>query len=548
GTSATAMGSSECGSVGNPPYTSPPPFSAMPYLIQGHDYLLLISHFSGSGQSGYQLSFSGGTASITDTKQPLVSSANAVCLSVIGVRLNKKMSCSSLTASGSEFNISPLPPGVAIVSAVGDSCSSGFDMDSLTLTLNADLTPGNYTLTAVNGTDGNTILDNCGTPIPAGQSVNFAAIPPKPTPLGAVLAPGCAPTVLKIAFNGPSPIQCSSIAADGSDFSVSGGVQVTAASGICDANGLTDTVLVQLSAPIQKGGNYQLWLQTGSDGNTLVNFCGLPTPQGFAMFSTMDTVSAKAFVGQIHYGCVQDTIAFTYPSENQVSQWQWTFNGTDTSGLQNPSQRIYPDSGSETVSLAVSNGVCSDSTSAVFVLDNAIHAKFEAPNVLCPKDYATILDMSSGPTINSWSWDFGDGTTNGEETPPDHLFPQTGLETSYTISLVVANALGCKDTASQKIDVLRSCYIAVPGAFTPNGDGVNDYLYPLNALNAENLDFKVFDRWGQLVFETRNWMKKWDGTVDGHPQPAGTYVWMLSYVDKETGKRIFQKGTSLLIR
>jgi gliding motility-associated-like protein len=100
----------------------------------------------------------------------------------------------------------------------------------------------------------------------------------------------------------------------------------------------------------------------------------------------------------------------------------------------------------------------------------------------------------------------------------------------------------------QKIDVLKTCFIAVPGAFTPNGDGVNDYLYPLNALKAVDLQFRVYNRWGQMVFETTNWLNKWDGTMGGHPQPAGVYVWTLAYTDPDTGKRIIQKGTSILIR
>jgi gliding motility-associated-like protein len=94
---------------------------------------------------------------------------------------------------------------------------------------------------------------------------------------------------------------------------------------------------------------------------------------------------------------------------------------------------------------------------------------------------------------------------------------------------------------------LDNCYIAVPTAFTPNGDGLNDYLYPLNAYKATNLSFKVFNRTGQLVFETKDWTVKWDGTIKGAKQASGVYVWMLDYNDV-TGKRISLKGTTLLIR
>jgi len=511
---------------------------------------LLVSHFSGSGQSGYKLTFSGGTASITDTTQPALAAAQAICNSIIGVRLNKSMTCASLTSTGSDFSITPMPPGIQIVSGAGNNCGSGFDMDSVTLTLSGPLPAGSYTVSAVNGTDGNTLLDVCGTAIPVGQGVSFTVSPPAPTPMGVLLPPGCAPNVLTLVFNGPSPIQCSSIAADGSDFAVTGGsrISVTGASGSCDASGLTDTIRVQLSAPIQSAGSYQLTLQVGSDGNTLLNYCGFSTPPSSVAFTTKDTVSAAAFSEQIRWGCKQDTIVYTYPSEDGVNQWVWVFNGSDISQAQDPPPQIYSVFGSETMTLKVSNGVCSDSTQTVNVLGNGIEAKFEAPMMLCPKDFAQFVNNSTGSTISAYSWSFGDGTTSDQQVPPDHLFPQTGEETKYTVMLVVGNSLGCSDTARQVIDVLKTCFIAVPGAFTPNGDGVNDYLYPLNALKAVDLQFRVYNRWGQLVFQTTNWLVKWDGTTGGRPQPAGTYAWTLSYTDGDTGKRIVQNGTSILIR
>ncbi len=62
------------------------------------------------------------------------------------------------------------------------------------------------------------------------------------------------------------------------------------------------------------------------------------------------------------------------------------------------------------------------------------------------------------------------------------------------------------------------------------------------------MTFKVFNRFGQMVFETHEWTQRWDGTMNGNRQPAGAYVWFLEYTDRDTGKHIFQKGTSVLIR
>ena len=114
--------------------------------------------------------------------------------------------------------------------------------------------------------------------------------------------------------------------------------------------------------------------------------------------------------------------------------------------------------------------------------------------------------------------------------------------------LIVTNNIGCADTAIQTIGVVNNCYIAVPNAFTPNGDGLNDFLFPTNAYKATNLQFKIFNRFGQLLFSTTNWTQKWDGKFKGQPADPGTYVWLLQYTNIDTGLRIDQKGTTVLIR
>jgi len=548
GTSANATSLYECASTNiNGRITNPPIFSKMPDLIQGHDYLLMVSHFSGSDQSGYKLSFGGGTASITDTTPPAIKHVSPICDGTrIRVELNKKMECSTLAADGSDFILSPSPPGVKIVAAYAVNCA-GFDLDTLVVVTNGPLPAGDYSVIMNTGTDGNTLLDICGTPIPVGQSASFHLVPPGPTPMDSIAPVDCAPDVLQLVFK--KEIECSSIASDGSDFTVQGATPVTVigAYGQCDTGNRTYRVLVKLSAPLVKAGSYRIYLAAGSDGNTLIDECGFLSPPASLPFTTGDTVSAKLMTDNILPGCKTDTIIYKYPDANGVNKWEWVFDGTDTSRAQDPPPRIYSVFGTKTVRLTVSDGYCSDTLNVSLVLGNAIKAALEVPNILCPKDEASYLNKSTGD-LNSWTWDFGDGSGFNGETPPRHLYPLTGIETVYTVTLVVGNALGCYDSATQSIDVLRSCYIAVPNAFTPNGDGLNDYLYPLNAFKADNLTFKVFNRFGLLVFESHEWTQKWDGTFHGNREPAGAYVWYLQYTDRDTGKHIFQKGTALLIR
>ncbi len=546
GTTATAISYFECGSTRTPNF-DPPIFSKMPQLIQGHNYLLMISHFSGSSQSGYGLGFSGGTASITDTVAPHLKNVQAVCDgSHIQVILNKNMQCSSLVGDGSDFTLNS--PSVSIISATANC--TGFDMDTLILTLSGALPPGNYLLSAAIGKDDNTLLDICGTQIPVGESMPLSIGPLLPTPLDSIAPPGCAPNVLKLVFT--KKIACSSIAADGSDFTITGSYPVTVvgASGVCDLNDDgTAVILVKLSAPLVTAGNFRIFLAPGSDGNTLVDVCGQVTPPASLAFSIADTVNAT-FTDPIVYGCRYDTVQFQFPVKDGINKWQWTFNGVNSTSQQNPSNQVYllvDSSMPETAQLIVSNGVCSDTAAGSVILNNYFKAKFEAPVIMCPKDFAHFQNNSIG-TITGWDWEFGDGSNSPFQDPPDHLFAMTGEEVKYNAMLIASNNLGCKDTAVQQIDVLKTCYIAVPSAFTPNGDGLNDYLYPLNALKADNLIFRVFNRYGQMVFETNDWQKKWNGTVNGHPEPAGTFVWYLQYTDHDSGKKFFLKGTTILIR
>ncbi len=523
-----------------------PTFSSMPTLKLNHNYLLLLSHFTRytPSQNGYTLSFGGGTASITDPTPPDLQSATASCdASFLYVKLNKKMKCASLAADGSDFTISPAL--ATVTAATGTSCSSGFDMDSIVLTLSNPLPPGNYNLIIKNGTDGNTLLDNCDKGIPAGNSLPITIFPLAPTPMDSLTTVKCAPQTLQLIFR--KKIRCNSIAPDGSDFIVTGQspVSVTGASGNC-VSGATNIITVSLAGPIVNGGAYQIKLKVGNDGNTILDDCAQQTPAGSSLnFSVKDTVSAN-FTYHLSEGCKTDTVQLFHDGRNGVNQWAWQLDYNGNSTLQNPVTYFNTFSPKQ-ISLKVSNGFCSDSTTKTITLGNELKAAFETNNLLCPEDAATFMDKSIGKIV-SYQWDFGDGNTSMLQSPPPQNYPLLTLEKTYAVRLIVENNIGCFDTAFQNLKVLKSCYIAVPNAFTPNGDGLNDYLYPLNAYKADNLEFKVYNRLGQLVFQTKDWTQKWDGTINGEPQNSGIYVWTLKYTHHDTGKHIFMKGSTMLIR
>ncbi len=548
-TGASAAGTTllVCGSFPGGPYR--PLFSAMPQITKGREYLLLVSHFTVSSQSGYSLSFggvNGGTAVITDPTNPGLAGARAICDGEkIAIKLNKRMKCSSLKANGSDFTITPaIAP---IISAVGVNCNNSFDMDSIIITLAGPIPPGNYTITVKNDANGRNLLDNCDRSIPDGQSWPIVVYPMIPTLMDSITKPGCAPNTLELVFS--RPMRCNSIAADGSDFSVTLGaatIPVTTATGICDNEGLTTSIRVQLATPLQRGGNYRITVHQGSDGNTLINECGMETPAGgFLIFPVADTVSAR-FNYSVQLGCTSNRVLYSHDGNNGTISWQWTFGNIRSS--KKDTTITYPVSTAQQASLTVSNGICSATATATVIMDNAFKAAFEGSSFACPGDPVTFRDKSTGKFIHQWQWDMSEGKTSNLQNPPQQFYEPGPHIRKLPIRLIVTDSIGCKDTAYSTIEVVNNCYIAVPKAFTPNGDGLNDFLYPTNAYKAKDLKFRVYNRGGQLIFETTNWLQKWDGTLKGAPQDPGTYVWTLTYTHTETGERISQKGTTILLR
>lgn len=541
GTSATGSARRfNCASI---PGDNKPTFNAMPALQTGHIYLLIVIT---GGQGGYTISFGGGTADIKDPTEPHLASAKALCGGKTTIiKLSKKAACNSLASDGSDFTITP--PLATVLAASSFSCYTNFDMDSIALTLSNALPPGNYSVNIKNGTDGNSILDFCGNSIPDGESISLVVDPLFPIAMDSLTKPGCLPDELQLVFS--KNINCNSIAADGSDFIITGtgAVTVSSAAGVCDYLDKSPVIKLKLSAPILTKGTYQIKLVKGSDGNTIVDECGQAIPAGSVLnFITKDTVNA-GFSYAVHLGCKNDTIDFFHNGANDVNTWQWVFDDGRSSTLQNP-QMLYDTFTTKHAQLTVSNGFCSDTSEVqTILLGNTLKAAFEATTIICPGDVARFKNKSEGNII-SWNWSFGNSNSSSLQNPLPQVYPVPAAITAVTARLAVQNNIGCISTAMQNINLYNECLVLVPNAFTPNGDGLNDYLYPLNGDKATGLLFKIFNRYGQLVFETDNAFKRWDGRFKGQPADPGVYIWILQYTDSYTHKYYEKKGTTILLK
>ena len=131
---------------------------------------------------------------------------------------------------------------------------------------------------------------------------------------------------------------------------------------------------------------------------------------------------------------------------------------------------------------------------------------------------------------------------------PDPVAVFRSESTGFSYKIVGTNVAGCKDSTRITIKVFKTGpSVFVPTAFTPNNDGRNDQLFPV-AVGMKKIDyFRIYNRWGQLVFSTQRNGDGWDGRINGQLQTTSTYVWTVSAVDYN-GNRYFQKGLTTLIQ
>ena len=151
---------------------------------------------------------------------------------------------------------------------------------------------------------------------------------------------------------------------------------------------------------------------------------------------------------------------------------------------------------------------------------------------------------ASGGASYLWSPATGLSST----TIPDPVAIYNAGTTQVRYQLIAKDAALCADTAYLTIRIFQTApSIFVPTGFTPNGDGKNDNIKPILAGIKELRYFRIFNRWGQLVFETQQEGVAWDGRINGQLQGTHVYVWTVSAVDY-LGQPYFAKGLVTLIR
>ncbi len=251
------------------------------------------------------------------------------------------------------------------------------------------------------------------------------------------------------------------------------------------------------------------------------------------------------FSGNILSGCSPVCVTFNDASAvagGTISTWNWTFGDGSTFNGQNPPVHCYTNLGTTDATFSVgltvtsSLGGCTSTDTYInyiTVFANPIAEFTASPNpatILEPTVNFTDQSSSTSP-ITSWDWNFGDGSTNSNATNPTHDFPNA-FSGSYTVTLTIVDGNGCTDNVSHTIVIDPEFTFFIPNAFTPNGDGVNDFFQG-QGVGIAKYEIMIFDRWGNMIWYTDDINKLWDGKANHGDDMAqqDVYVWKVKLTD-----------------
>lgn len=246
-----------------------------------------------------------------------------------------------------------------------------------------------------------------------------------------------------------------------------------------------------------------------------------------------------------------------FDSINTASNYNHEWVLTDGSTyFGNPVNFILNESSIYEVTLVVTSpdgcSATSENTAPIEVYEAPV-ASFNASTWSANSNESEIIfsDNSNGSVFNTWNID---NSVFENETEISYAFPDTGL---YPIQLIVENEFGCLDTLTQWVTITVGHVVDVPNAFTPEGGSGDDPYYdPTSTTNtifypfmeyAEEYRLSIFNRWGELIFESKDQEMGWNGTYRDKPCPQDVYVYKIEvkYVD---GKKVSKVGDVTLLR
>lgn len=278
----------------------------------------------------------------------------------------------------------------------------------------------------------------------------------------------------------------------------------------------------------------------------VLNGCSSDTIQATV---TVLPLPVSTFSANVLQGCVPLNVVFTADAANNTSyNWQ-TSNQLNATGAQ--ANLEFDMNGSFTVTLNATLNGCSSSTTIANMInvDNYPIAAFEPSSQVFTEPNQTLSFWNTSVGATSYVWNFGDGGSSNEEAPT-HLF-EVENEGS-TVVLYAYSNLGCADTTAFFIGFDPGLVYYIPNSFTPDGDQFNQTFLPIftSGIDPYNYQLLIYNRWGEIIFESLNPEIGWDGTYgsEGNPAQNGTYTFLITIKIPSVDERKTITGHVNLIR
>jgi gliding motility-associated-like protein len=165
--------------------------------------------------------------------------------------------------------------------------------------------------------------------------------------------------------------------------------------------------------------------------------------------------------------------------------------------------------------------------------------------------FETIIGMQDFSTgnVDTWEWYSPLSTpTTSTQNNPTFTFPE-GVTGTYPISLIVTTLEGCMDTITKNLTVNSDILFFAPNSFTPDGDEFNQtWSVTMEGIDVFDFDLFIFNRWGEIIWESHDPKGEWDGTYQGEIAKSGVYTWIIRTKDAINDKKYEFNGFINIVR
>lgn len=282
---------------------------------------------------------------------------------------------------------------------------------------------------------------------------------------------------------------------------------------------------------------------TGTDGNGCV--------ASDQMILTVEPSPIVSFIADDTEGCSPLQVQFTNTTPGSIAESVWNIEGAvPLTGLVVDYTFDLPGLYDVTLTVTSSNGCTATATYSDYIYIEADPIASFVPSTSTISIYSsevTFINTSTGAT--NYQWDLGNGNGLVFEDEPTVTYPNE-VATNYLVTLYALSPLGCIDSTDRVIAYKDDVIFYVPNTFTPDADDFNPTFQPVFTAGFDPYDFHlmIFNRWGEVIFESFDATAGWDGTFGGKHVAQGTYTWQIEFKTLYTDERISINGHLNLLR